>query len=171
MKKTTIGRLKLKLIGTAPLASPWSSELAWSHCVPTLAIKKALVDANQYLVRTDRRGVYPSGEVLRGTAFIEGHEVPVCCRGVPYTDKTAHIEEVPVRIGRSEITVRSIRVYDPWEVEIAVRYHRGLTSIGRLLELFEVAGDHIGLGRNRPQRDGTYGTFYQTQDLKVRKAG
>lgn len=171
MKKTTIGRLKLKLIGTAPLAFPWSSEPAWSHRLPTLAIKKALVDANQYFKHTDRRGVYPSGEVLRGSAFIEAHEVPVCCHGVPYTDETAHVEEVPVRIGRNERTFRSIRVYDPWEVEIAVRYHRELTTIGQLITLFEIAGDHIGLGRWRPQAGGTYGTFYQTQDRKVRKAG
>jgi hypothetical protein len=139
--------------------------------LPTLAIKKALINANEYRKRMNRRRDYTSSCILRGAAGIEGHEAPVCCRGVPYTDESAHVEQVPVRIGRGETTLRSIRIYDPWEVEIALRYHRDMTTIGELLRLFEIAGEHIGIGHGRPQSGGTYGTFYQTQDRKVRRAG
>lgn len=158
--------VRFRLTGTHPLLiseNYYNGDLCRGgpcplHHLRAVSLKKVAVRAARLLPRM-------SMAYVRGGMFVVNYPIPILRNGVPYTDETAHIEEVPFRIGRSETTVRSIRVYDPWEVEFCVHYNTSALAEEKVVELFQLAGYYTGLGCPPPERnEGLEGNF-QVRDV------
>jgi hypothetical protein len=112
---------------------------------PTIAFKAAAVDACSHvdgITKVEARGAFHiDGELLK----INGTPQP---------------REDMVRISMGTADIRYRGEFNPWSVDIPIRYNAGVLSLEQIMHLFEIAGFSIGVGDWRPQRDGSYGMFH-----------
>lgn len=121
--------------------------VAGDECIPSVAIKNAMVSAAAYdknLTKKDSRaGFYVRGEML-----------PVIFeKCVMRTDivRTSGINRSPDIRFRAE--------YHGWHVDFVVEYDPTIISLDQLTYLLQRAGRSIGIHEWRPEKSGTHGTF------------
>lgn len=112
---------------------------------PSIAFKAAAVDACSHvdgITKVEARGAF----------HIDGALVKI--KGTP------EMRQDMVRIGMGTADIRYRGQFDPWSVEIPIRFNAGVLSNEQIVHLFNVAGFGIGVGEWRPQRDGMFGLFH-----------
>lgn len=112
---------------------------------PTIAFKAAAVDACSHvdgITKVEARGAFHiNGELLK-------------INGEP------KLREDMVRVGMGTADIRYRGEFNPWSVDVPIRYNASVLSDEQIMHLFEIAGFAIGIGEWRPQRDGMYGLFH-----------
>lgn len=112
---------------------------------PCVAFKAAAVDACSHIdgiTKVEARGAFHiDGELLK-------------------IDGEPKIREDMVRVGMGTADIRYRGEFNPWSVDVPIRYNAGVLSDEQIIHLFEIAGFGIGVGEWRPQRDGMFGLFH-----------
>ncbi len=112
---------------------------------PSVAFKAAAVDACSHvdgITKVEARGAFHiNGDLLK----ISGEPT---------------MREDMVRVGMGTADIRYRGQFDPWSVEIPIRFNAGVLSAEQIIHLFNIAGFGIGVGEWRPQRDGMFGLFH-----------
>lgn len=116
---------------------------------PSVAFKAAAVDACSHvdgISKVEARGAFHiNGDLLK----ISGEPT---------------MREDMVRVGMGTADIRYRGQFDPWSVEIPIRFNAGVLSAEQIIHLFNIAGFGIGVGEWRPQRDGMFGLFHVARD-------
>lgn len=114
---------------------------------PTIAVKKAMVDAGYAL------GI--SRSVVRQAVFIVGDYFEI--------KHTACVRrEDTVRVGpftNRQADLRYRPQYQDWSADLEFRFRSDMIDPPQLLALVQNAGFSVGIGEWRPQKDGQFGTF------------
>jgi hypothetical protein len=129
-------------------AKHWFNEKKGIYGLPAIAFKKAAVEACRYV-----DGV--SQSFAKGAFHVLGNILPIKC-SPPY------MVEDTVRVGTINKTcdLRYRPYFDEWSVELRISYTKNAISPEQLVNLFNVAGFHIGIGERRPGKCGdSFGMF------------
>jgi hypothetical protein len=117
---------------------------------PAVAFKAAAVDACSHIdgvTKVEARGAFHiNGDLTK----IHGSEPTM--------------REDMVRVGMGTADIRYRGQFDPWSVELQIRYNAGVLSDEQIVHLFNVAGFGIGVGEWRPQKDGMFGLFHVARE-------
>jgi len=113
---------------------------------PVIAFKAAAVDACSHVDGITK-------VLARGAFHIEGDLVNIDS-GPPA------MREDMVRVGMGTADIRYRGEFKDWRVTLPIRYNANILSVEQLMNLFEVAGFAIGIGENRPQKNGSWGMFH-----------
>jgi hypothetical protein len=117
---------------------------------PAVAFKAAAVDACSHIdgvTKVEARGAFHiNGDLIK----IHGSEPTM--------------REDMVRVGMGTADIRYRGQFDPWSVELQIRYNAGVLSDEQIVHLFNVAGFGIGVGEWRPQKDGMFGLFHVARE-------
>lgn len=114
--------------------------------LPAISFKKCAVDACTFVdgvTKVESRGAF----------HVQGEYVKII--GQPPKMRQ---DMVRIAMGTSDIRYRG--EFWPWSVEIDVRYNSAHLSPEQIVHLFNVAGFSVGVGENRPQRNGSWGMFH-----------
>lgn len=116
---------------------------------PTRAFKAAAVNAASFI---------PSMTKVagRGAFHIDGELVEI--KGTP------KMREDMVRIAMGGVDIRYRGEFEKWSAEIAIKYSANVLSPAQIVNLFSVAGFSVGIGEDRPQRNGSHGMFRVARD-------
>lgn len=117
------------------------------HSFPTVAVKKAMVDAGYVL------GI--SRAVVRQAVFIVGDFFEI-------KHVTCVMREDTVRVGpfgNRQADLRYRPEYQGWSADLQFRFRYDMIDQGQLVALLQNAGFSVGIGEWRPQKDGQFGTF------------
>lgn len=68
------------------------------------------------------------------------------------------------RVGMGTADLRYRGEFNPWAVDLQVKFNTALMSAEQVVNLFETAGFAVGVGEWRPERDGPYGRFHVARD-------
>lgn len=110
---------------------------------PAIAFKAAMVRAGTYV---DLKMTF-----LRGAFHVNGELIRI--------DGDPTMREDMVRVGAGVADIRYRGQFDPWSVELPVRYNTRSISLEQLANLLVIAGFSVGVGEWRPERDGSYGMW------------
>lgn len=117
---------------------------------PAVAFKSAAVDACSHIdgvTKVEARGAFHiNGDLIK----IHGSEPTM--------------REDMVRVGMGTADIRYRGQFDPWSVELQIRYNAGVLSDEQIVHLFNVAGFGIGVGEWRPQKNGMFGLFHVARE-------
>lgn len=115
-----------------------------------VAFKSAAVDACSHIdgvTKVEARGAFHiNGDLIK----IHGSEPTM--------------REDMVRVGMGTADIRYRGQFDPWSVELQIRYNAGVLSDEQIVHLFNVAGFGIGVGEWRPQKNGMNGLFHVARE-------
>ncbi len=117
------------------------------HCFPTIAIKKAMIEAGFML------GI-PRG-VVRQAIYILGDYFEI-------KHKHCTMREDAVRVGTFRNRVPDLRYrpqYEPWSATLDFQFRTDMIKPDQLVNLLQNAGFSVGIGEWRPQKDGQFGRF------------
>lgn len=116
-------------------------------CVPAAAFKKAAVAAARYC-----KGVKMTE--LRGAFFVRGHLLPI-------TAAEPVMREDMVRNASGVADIRFRPAYPAgWRVRLTIQYMSEQIDCQSVINLFQVAGQAVGIGEMRPEKTGLqFGTF------------
>lgn len=113
--------------------------------LPSIGFKRAAVDACSHIsgvTKVEARGAFHVvGE------FVEIHGEP-------------RMREDMVRVGMGSADMRYRAEFFPWSADLTLRYNRNVLSADQIVNLLNTAGFAIGIGENRPQRNGSWGLFH-----------
>lgn len=79
--------------------------------------------------------------------FVTGEVVPITCEQI-------ELHEDPVKVGVNTTDLRYRPYYLGWTAEVGVRYNPDIISIEQIVNLFDIAGQQVGIGENRPGKTG-----------------
>jgi hypothetical protein len=175
--------MRIRLIGDAPLICH-----AWSHKAKTEMLDKQMKKAKQAKAAKDPEQdfrdslyIHPEGGYGFPSVAFKAAAVDACSHVDGITKVEArgafHIDgdmmkiigeptprEDMVRVGMGTADIRYRGQFDPWSVEIPIRFNSGVLSAEQIIHLFNIAGFGIGVGEWRPQRDGMFGLFHVARD-------
>ncbi|HSH84366.1 MAG TPA: hypothetical protein VK979_04320 [Guyparkeria sp.] len=148
-------------------SSLYTSEDGW-YGFPASGFKKSAVSACRYidgLPMTQARGVL---RVLHDGADSDGIEL------VKIWGDGPHMREDMVRLGDAKGTadIRYRGEFREWFAVIRVRYNANVISEEQLLNLFALAGLHVGIGEGRPgapKNTMDWGTFRLADAKEMKK--
>lgn len=133
------------------------------HGFPAVGFKDVAVTACTSLSDVTkiaaRQAFRVKGLQMRANGAIEGSFIRTAL--VPIICHDPMIREDVVRlsgVGRSP-EIRYRPEYDVWGVELDVVLNPQVISIGQLGTMYQAAGHGVGIGDNRPERNGDCGTF------------
>jgi hypothetical protein len=134
-----------------------------THGFPAIAFKGAAVTACTSLSDVTkvaaRQAFRVEGRPMNASGLLDGSFVRTAL--VPLVAHEPAIREDVVRlsgVGRTP-EMRYRPEYWPWGVEVSVILNPQVISFGQLGTMFQAAGHGVGVGDNRPERDGDCGTF------------
>lgn len=113
---------------------------------PAVGIKKALVVAGGRFA--DEKMTH-----LRGVINIMGDLIPIIADGPP----KMRSDTVRLQGGVTSIAYRPM--FDPWAMEIPVKFNASIIGPDQVLNLFQIAGFAVGFGAWRPECNGIFGQF------------
>ena len=120
--------------------------------VPSRCVKACLVNGASWF-KFGRKSAKP---IIAGCTRIEPYEIGL-------GTKLYKIDLRPVVVQRARI-IRARPRLDSWKIRFTIVYNEKIIADTALLkEIFEEAGQRIGLLDNRPQRYGENGTFKVTK--------
>ena len=114
-------------------------------CVPSTAIKSAIIDAASFIDGVTK-------VVIRGAIFVLGELIPV-------EYDSCSMREDPVRVGMGKADLRYRPEYKGWRATFPIEYNPAVISPDQIRNLVNHAGFAIGIGEWRPQKDGQFGRF------------
>lgn len=116
---------------------------------PKTAFKQSAIGACSYIMGVTKVHV-------RGAIHIIGDDI------VPIKYSKLVMREDVVRIGPIQNRVADIRFrgeFRDWSVTLQIQFNSRLLTIEQVVNLFEHAGFHVGVGEWRKEKDGDFGTF------------
>ena len=117
------------------------------HSFPTIAVKKAMVDAGYVL------GI--SRAVVRQAVFIVGDYFEIKHSACVMREDTVRVGP----FGNRQADLRYRPEYQGWSADLEFRFRYDMIDQEQLVALLQNAGFSVGLGEWRPQKDGQFGTF------------
>lgn len=117
------------------------------HSFPTIAVKKAMVDAGYVL------GI--SRAVVRQAVFIVGDYFEIKHAACVRREDTVRVGP----FGNRQADLRYRPEYQGWSADLEFRFRFDMIDQEQLIALLQNAGFSVGLGEWRPQKDGQFGTF------------
>lgn len=117
------------------------------HSFPTIAVKKAMVDAGYIL------GI--SRAVTRQAVFIVGDYFEIKHAACVMREDTVRVGP----FGNRQADLRYRPEYQGWSADLEFRFRYDMIDQEQLIALLQNAGFSVGLGEWRPQKDGQFGTF------------
>lgn len=128
------------------------------HCVPVKAFKSAMVESISFCKKSrDLTKVR-----VRGSVFVIGELTPITQKDGKPAAPT--MREDIVRVGSGLNKVPDLRYrpeYADWGCTLKIKFFPHLISPNDILMLLNTAGQHIGVGERRPQKEGAlYGLFH-----------
>lgn len=79
---------------------------------------------------------------------------------IPLESNEPRMRTDHVRIGRGQTTVRYRPEFTKWRVKLRIRYNSSSISPSEIVNLFNLAGFHVGVGERRPGKEGAeFGQF------------
>jgi hypothetical protein len=125
-------------------------------CIPPAALKKAMLTAaaaDKTLKKTR----------LRVDLYVEGSSIPVT-----YSEMEPRMDMVRTAgIGRQP-DVRFRPAFKNWKARLAITFDVDQVNHQSVVDLLNRAGS-VGVGEWRPERDGTFGTFYVSRAIDNKK--
>lgn len=114
------------------------------------AFKGAAVDACSFtgkeITKVQARGTF--------------HLIDDTGEGLTAIQGTPKMRRDTVRVGMGSADMRYRGAFPTgWQTTLTIRYNRNAISPDQIIQLFNLAGFHIGVGDWRPQKDGSYGMF------------
>jgi len=119
---------------------------------PSIAFKRAAVDACSQVDGVTKVNA-------RAAFHIDGELVKIV--GEP------SMREDMVRIAMGTADIRYRGEFKKWKAVFTVKFNTGVFSPEQIVNLFNTAGFGIGIGENRPQRNGSWGMFHVATDKEV----
>lgn len=116
---------------------------------PAVGFKRAAVDACSHVSNITK-------VLARGAFHIEGDVIEI--KGTP------NMREDMVRIAMGTADIRYRGEFKTWSVALTIRYNTGTLSAEQIVNLFNTAGFAIGVGENRPQKNGSWGLFHVARE-------
>ena len=179
LPRLNLQHLSLTLIGDSPLiCHKWSEKakkMMLDKQMKKATTKKAAKDPHQdYL---DSLYEHPEGGYGFPAVAFKSAAVSACraidgvtmvqARGSFHVlgelvkiDGKPSMREDMVRIGMGTADIRYRGEFKEWKAEIVVRFNANVMSADQLVNLFNHAGFHVGVGENRPEKSGgNYGMF------------
>lgn len=116
---------------------------------PAIAFKKAAVDACSFVDGVTKVSA-------RGAFHVVGEMVEL-----EYDAKALPVmRQDMVRIGMGTADLRYRPEFTEWAAEITVRYNKYALTPEQIVQIFNIAGFSIGVGEQRPQKNGAWGMFH-----------
>ena len=116
---------------------------------PAIAFKKAAVDAASFVDGVTK-------VAARGTFQVIGELVPLI-----YDEKKFPIMRQDMcRVGMGTADIRFRAEFTDWQADLLVRYNPAVLSAEQVVNLFNIAGFSVGVGEQRPQKNGQWGMFH-----------
>lgn len=116
---------------------------------PAIAFKKAAVDAASFVDGVTK-------VAARGTFQVIGELVPLI-----YDTKMYPIMRQDMcRVGMGTADIRFRAEFTEWQADLLVRYNPAVLSAEQVVNLFNIAGFSVGVGEQRPQKNGQWGMFH-----------
>lgn len=125
---------------------------------PTIAFKKAMVSACRNIegipMTLARGAFHVVSDVIdprEGLSMVE----------LMNNKGPAHpeIRRDMVRIGQGTADIRYRGEFRNWHARLTIEYNSGVMSPDQIINLLNIAGFAVGVGENRPEKDGSWGTF------------
>lgn len=116
---------------------------------PTIGFKRAAIDACSHADGITK-------VIARGAFHIPGELVKI--------DGEPHMREDMVRVGMGVADLRYRGEFTEWSCTFTVRYNASVISPDQIVNLFNISGFAIGIGENRPQKNGSWGMFHVKVD-------
>lgn len=110
---------------------------------PSIGFKAAMVRAGTYL---DLKMTF-----LRGAFHVDSEFTRII--GEP------HPREDMVRVGMGTADIRYRAEFDPWAVDLEVKFNANAISQEQIANLLMTAGFSVGVGEWRPEKDGSFGMW------------
>jgi len=63
-------------------------------------------------------------------------------------------------LGNGAADIRYRPEFDPWSVDLEIKYNAAVLSAEQIVNLVNLAGFSVGVGDWRPEKSGTHGTFH-----------
>lgn len=84
--------------------------------------------------------------------FVTGEAVPISCEHIEAREDAMRVQ------GKADLRYRPY--YHGWKAEVGVRYNPSVISMEQIVNLFDIAGQQVGVAENRPGKTGgTFGTW------------
>lgn len=118
---------------------------------PSIGFKKAMVRAAKAtdMAMTDARSAF----------FVEGIEDTELI-SIDHPDDQPTMREDMVVISRNTADIRYRGQFETWGAKLLIRYNVSLITAERIAHLVNLAGFGVGVGENRPEKDGQWGRFH-----------
>lgn len=115
-------------------------------CLPGRGIKKAMVSASMY-------GEKKQKTYLKGAFYVLDELIPI-----EYEKEIKRRDFLPLMGGRSHHN--SYRVeFAGWKADVNIEYNVNAVTPDVLYNLMEIAGFSVGIGDDRPEKNGMHGRF------------
>lgn len=130
-----------------------------------VAIKKSIIGAAHKDIGVPR-------SLLRQWLFVEGDETGDDGQDlVRVNADEPTMNESVVKVGMSQTDLRYRPMFWPWEMEVRLEFATEWLQLDTILNLLEMAGYGIGLGEDRPEKQGgNWGRFEIVKDDDGRAA-
>lgn len=121
---------------------------------PVVAFKSAAISAVRFY---KDKGMTMTA--MRQSIFVTGQITPADNKELVEIHGEPHMREDEVRIGMGSADVRYRPEFREWSAELKVTFINTLIERGTVIDLFKSAGNFVGVGEYRPERNGTNGRF------------
>lgn len=116
------------------------------YAMPAIAFKKAAISACRHT-----QGIPMT--LARGMFHVSGEWVKI--EGIPM------MREDVVKNATGVADLRYRAEFKTWSCELMIRYNADSVSLEQIVNLFSLAGFHVGIGDGRPEKSGmNYGLFH-----------
>lgn len=181
LKKVTIQRIELRVIGDTSLIMHKFSEKAKKQMLDKMMLKakkgkepknpeQEYLDATYFT--TDGKYGFPAtafkAAMVRAAKQMGMVMMDVKCAMFvePYDGELVVIEgdpvmrEDPVPVGISGYDLRYRPEFLKWSSKFTIKYNPNIVSAEQIVNMLDMAGFGVGVGEWRPEKDGIHGTFH-----------
>lgn len=130
---------------------------------PAGGLKKAIVSATRIVPKltmtTVRAALFVHGEYDGGSA----NDVSL----IRLYGSEPVMRQDPVKIVGNKTDLRHRPMFEDWGADVSISYYPHIISRESVCNLLELAGESIGLGEWRPEKNGEFGMFRINEDKDI----